>query len=125
MEGQKAEAWYHGSPLRLKVLRAGSTVTPDRHLAEVFSHKPPLVSMDDDGSIHHTGTQPGYLYCIAEPVGPGDLHPHPRSSMPPGKEWLTDRDLRLELVGSTQIVEEERLTEDQIAALHRRLRGSN
>ena len=42
------EAWYHGSPLELALLRPGSTVTQDRRLAEVFSHKPAVVSVSDD-----------------------------------------------------------------------------
>ena len=53
--------WYHGSPLQLKRLRAGSTITQDRDLARVFSHKPSLVSQGtpadraanpDEGVLH-------------------------------------------------------------------------
>jgi hypothetical protein len=112
--------WYHGSPLQLTVLLQGSTITQDRRLAEVFSHKPAMVSIADDGSIKHTGTEPGYLYRISEEIGPCDVHSHPRSSVAPGMEWITDRDLRLELIGPTQIVDEERLTEGEIAALRQR-----
>ena len=54
-----AQPWYHGSPLELRVLREGSTITQDRHLATVFSHKPTVVSMEDDGRLRHNGTQPG------------------------------------------------------------------
>ena len=32
--------WYHGSPQQLAFIRAGSTVTQGRRLAEIFSHKP-------------------------------------------------------------------------------------
>ena len=32
--------WYHGSPMLLSELRAGSTITQWRALAEAFSHKP-------------------------------------------------------------------------------------
>jgi len=35
-----SKPWYHGSPLKLDVLRAGSTMTQWRDLARVFSHKP-------------------------------------------------------------------------------------
>jgi hypothetical protein len=101
----------------LALLREGSTITQDRHLAEVFSHKPAIVSMSDDGTIKHTGTLPGYLYYVAETVGEDDVYPHPNSSMPPGKEWLTRRELRLTLIGPVAIVDEERLTEPEIAAL--------
>ena len=31
-----------------------------------------------------------------------------------GKEWLTNRELRVELIGLTQIVDEERLTEEEL-----------
>ena len=79
--------------------------------------------MGDDGSLRHTGTVPGYLYRIAEPVAAEDVYPHPRSSMPPGAEWLTRRALRLALIGPTVVRDEERLTEQDIAEL-RRLHGT-
>jgi hypothetical protein len=113
--------WYHGSPSELTSIRAGSTITHDRDLARVFSHKPPIVSMADDGSIRHTGTLPGYLYRVDEPVGAEDIYPHPRSSMPPGAEWLTRRELRLALIGPTEVREEERLDEEEVAELRRRM----
>ena len=117
----KGETWYHGSPLQLTTLRAGSTITRDRDLARVFSHKPPLVSIGDDGAIQHTGTLPGYLYRIDEPLEPEDAYPHPRTTMQPGLEWLTCRELRLELIGPTVVREEEFLTEEQVAVLRARL----
>jgi hypothetical protein len=113
-------SWYHGSPLELTHLREGSTITQDRHLAEVFSTKPAIVSIGDDGSIKHTGQMPGFLYRIAEPVAPEDAYAHPRTTMPPGKEWLTRRELKVELLGPTNIHEEEFLTEEDIAELRRR-----
>ena len=115
------QIWYHGSPLELTSIRAGSTITQDRDLARVFSHKPPVVSMEEDGSLRHTGTMPGYLYRIAEPVGTEDVYPHPHSSMPPGAEWLTRRALRVALIGPTEVRDEERLSEEQVAALRRRM----
>jgi hypothetical protein len=112
--------WYHGSPLELTTLRAGSTITRDRELARVFSHKPPIVSLADDGTLRHTGTTSGYLYRIDEPVEPADVTPHHRSSMPPGKEWLTCRPLRLALLGPTEVRDEERLSKQEVAELRRR-----
>lgn len=112
--------WYHGSPVQLTVLRAGSTITQKRELARIFSHKPPIVVIDDDGSIRHNGTQPGYLYVIAEDVLPGDVTPHPRTTMGPGDEWLITRELRVTLVGTTQPRPEESLSEADIAALRAR-----
>jgi hypothetical protein len=118
--------WYHGSPLQLTILRAGSTITRDRDLARIFSHKPPIVSMGDDGAIQHTGTLPGYLYRIDEPLDLEDVIPHPRTTMQPGLEWLARRELRLTLIGPTVVREEEYMTEEQVAELRRRfesLRG--
>ena len=113
----ESETWYHGSPLQLTTLHAGSTITRSRDLARVFSHKPPIVSIGDDGAIQHTGTRPGYLYRVDEPLGPDDVYPHPRTTMQPGLEWLTRRELRLTLIGPTEVRKEELLTEEQIAAL--------
>jgi hypothetical protein len=109
--------WYHGSPYALTTLRPGSTITPDRHLATVFSHKPAVVSIDDDGAIRHNGVRAGYLYIVDEEVGPGDVCPHPRSSVAAGLEWLTTRELALRLAGPTAVMDAERLTEEEIARL--------
>ena len=94
--------WYHGSPLRLDTLRQGSTVTQWKELAEAFSHKPAMLGYGEYGdsqSIVHNGTQPGYLYAVDEPVRVGeDLCQHPRTTMDPGAEFLTQRELRLRLL---------------------------
>jgi len=111
------EPWYHGSPLRLTVLRAASTVTRDRDLARVFSHKPTLVCIEDDGGLKHDGKLPGYLYVVAEEVAEGDVAPHPRSAMAPAREWLTTRPLRLALVEPTEIRADEVLPESEREAL--------
>jgi len=108
--------WYHGSPLKLKTLRKGSTITQDRDLARVFSHKPTLVSISESG-IKHDGKETGFLYQTSENIKGNDVYPHPHSSMQEGKEWLTTRELRVELLGATKILEEERLTEEEIAKL--------
>ena len=113
--------WYHGSPLRLEVLREGSTITMWRDLARVFSHKPPIVCITDEETLQHNGNRPGYLYRIDEVVGPEDVIPHPRTTMRPGDEWLTTRELRLRLLGETEVRAEEFLTETDIAALLQRL----
>ncbi len=117
------DSWYHGSSLELRTIRAGSTITRKRELARVFSHKPQLVSVDDAGNIRHNGRQPGYLYVIAEPVRPGDVTPHPRSTMAPGDEWITTRELRVRFLGSTVPRPEELLTEAEIAGLSRQKGG--
>ena len=65
-----APTWFHGSPLALTVLRKGSTITQDRRLAEVFSHKPAFVSVDDDGTIKHDGTLQAFalfrFWCLTK-----------------------------------------------------------
>lgn len=109
--------WYHGSPSKLSVLRKGSTMTQWRDLARAFSHKPAALTVSDDRAIRHNGKLRGYLYAIDEPVAPEDVTPHPRTAMTPGDEWLTTRDLRLRLIGETQVRAEEFLSNEEIAAL--------
>jgi hypothetical protein len=115
-----SKTWYHGSPHELTVLRAGSTITQNRHLAEVFSHKPEIVAISDDGTIQHTGTAAGLLYVIDEPMNANDVYPHPRTRMPARWEWLTRRDLRLRLIGPVSLISAELLTPEDIAALRQR-----
>lgn len=123
--------WYHGSPLELTSLRTGSTVTQDRDLARVYSHKPRLVSQDIDErgerQIKHSGRQPGLLYRIDEPILPGDIYPHPQSTIGPGQEWLTTRPLRVALIAPTTVRAEESLSNDEIDGLYKRLaeQGAN
>ncbi len=117
-----SKTWYHGSPYKLTTIRADSTITQDKHLATVFSHKPTLVSMSEDGKIKHNGTMPGFLYYISENIQAEDVAPHPHSVMEYGQEWLTNRELSVTLIGPTQIVEDERLTEKELAMLKRWLK---
>ena len=128
MQWDASKTWYHGSPLHLTSLRPGSTITQDRELARVFSHKPPLVvqDIDDAGNrrIKHTGTQPGLLYRIAEEIRPGDVYPHPETTMAPGQEWLTTRELRVQLIGPTHLVPEELLTAAEIEELQHKIAES-
>lgn len=114
------KTWYHGSPLELKIIRKGSTITQDRDIARIFSHRPSLVSFSYDENkriIKHTGEVDGYLYCIVEDISPNDIYPHPDTVMKPGEEWLTTRELRVSLICTTQIMDEERLTDEEIAKL--------
>ncbi len=120
MDFDPTQPWYHGSPFELRTIRKGSTITQQRELARVFSHKPPMVCIEDDGRIKHNGTQSGYLYVIAEEVRSGDVDPHPRTTMRPGDEWLTTRELRVRFLGSTVPRPDELLTEADIAELRNR-----
>ena len=108
---QNVHCWYHGSPVGLTVLREGSTITRKRDLARVFSHKPATVCVADDGRISHNGVLPGFLYAIAEVVQPEDVKPHPRTTMAPGDEWLTTRELRVRLLSATAVMSGEQLTD--------------
>ena len=118
---QNSAAWYHGSPCSLTVLSKGSSITQNRKLAKAFSHRPTLVSISDEGDIRHNGTAPGFLYRIAEDIGPADIRPHPASAMIAGDEWLTNRELPLELIEPTERSQAERLTEEESAELRRKL----
>ena len=112
--------WYHGSPFQLERLRVGSTITQDRDLARVFSHKPSLVSQTTR-SIKHSGEVPGHLHQVVDTIGPEDVDPHPTTTIEPGQEWLTRRELRVTLVGPTVVYDHERLSAGEVAELHRRL----
>ena len=116
--------WYHGSPTRLEFLRLGSTITRNRDIARIFSHKPTLVATDDDGRTFHNGSASGYLYAV-EGVAEDDVYPHPETTMAAGVEWLTKRELRLVLLDETEVLEEERLTErdEEVLWQQRKLLG--
>jgi hypothetical protein len=115
-----SRTWYHGSPLDLKAIHEGSTITQYRKLAVAFSHKPTILSVSDTGEIRHNGWMPGFLYRITSDIRPEDVIPHPRSSMEWGKEWITGRALSVILVGPTQIGPTDQLSEEEIRALRQR-----
>ncbi len=104
--------WFHGSPQRLEVLRAGSTVTPVVELARAFSHKPTLLAFDvaerDDqrtATIEHNGTAHGHLHRVVVADPAADLRQHPTSAFAPGEEMLTTRDLPLEFLAEVPVEE--------------------
>ncbi|MHB1000897.1 MAG: GNAT family N-acetyltransferase [Armatimonadota bacterium] len=108
--------WYHGSPCELESIRAGSSITQFIDIARVFSHKPSCVSISHTGDyidIKHTGQNSGFLYRIAEDIYPGDAYIHPQSTMGANEEWLITRELKVELIGLTQVVESEYMTEKE------------
>lgn len=113
MQRDPATIWYHGSPLELRTICVGSTITRNRDLARVFSHKPTVVSVSDNGEIHHNGTESGFLYEIAERVSEQDIEPHPRTTMAVGEEWLTKCELSVRKLGDTHPLPEEQLTEEE------------
>lgn len=121
MEFDSQHVWYHGSPHQLTILRQGSTITQKQELARIFSHKPTVVSVADDGQIKHNGTKPGFLYIIVDDVLPSDVVPHPHTTMGAGDEWLTTRELQLHLLCSTEIIVSEQLTDGELSELYKRV----
>lgn len=101
IEIQPNGTWYHGSNERFSELKAGSTITQWKELAESFAHKPTTLEYDDNGVISHNGKEKGFLYVIDEPVMIGeDVCKHPRSTMDENAEFLTKRPLRVKIVCS-------------------------
>ena len=48
------------------------------------------------------------------------MHPHPHPVNVHRWEWLTERELKLELIGATVVTAAEQLTAEEIAALKRK-----
>jgi len=99
----EGRVWYHGTPLVLATLAAGSSITRNRELAVAFSHRPTRIDVSDDGAIRDNGTAEGYLYEVDEPVAPDDIHPHPACKDGDPWELVTHRPLRLRLIQKTPV----------------------
>ncbi len=118
--------WFHGSPLRLKLLAKGSTITRSREVARVFSHKPTIVSFEgeeekfDEHALRRNGTIDGHLFEVLD-VTDDDVVAHPTSTMHPGVEWITQRDLEVRWLQTTTPLAQELLTADDVAALRAQL----
>ncbi|MCC7146620.1 MAG: hypothetical protein IT443_09255 [Phycisphaeraceae bacterium] len=106
--------WFHGSDRQFDHLRAGSTVTPIIELARAFAHRPRNVSIQNDEignqnlrrvEIVHDGQKDGYLYEIEVPDPSTDLRPHPESTLAPGEEMLTTRELSVTLLESLPLAD--------------------
>jgi hypothetical protein len=116
--------WYHGSNVELASLRVGSSVTEDRNLARAFSHQPTLLGRSD-GSVRHNGTEPGFLYEVAETLSDSDLEKHPHPANEDGWEWLTTREVAVTLLERTQPRPEELFSDDEIARIRAKQRELN
>lgn len=114
--------WFHGSPEKLTVLRAGSWVTPFKELAKAFSHKPTCISISDDDFryVRHEGKIDGYLYVISEPLSIGDLR---ELSGTDQSHWETIRELKIKFVSDVPLLDSEMLSEPEIAALLKKHSG--
>jgi hypothetical protein len=56
--------WYHGSPYELTTIHKGGTITKNKDLARIFSHKPPCVSIDDNCHMKHNGSNEGHATVL-------------------------------------------------------------
>ena len=109
--------WYHGSQQKLTTLRVGSSITQDITVAKAFSHRPSLLTMSEGGTVKHDGVTSGYLYTVADEIGPDDVYPHPHPVNATRWEWLTNRELKLKLIERTIVTDEERLTDQEIGEI--------
>ena len=120
MSLKKEKIWFHGSPLELETLRKGSTITQIEKLAQIFSHKPSIVSVSDDGEIKHNGKVKGRVYRIADEVTADDIFEHPKSSMRKGWEWITDKEFKLEFLYEISYSPDDILSESEVKELKMR-----
>ena len=101
----KRTEWFHGSPERIQILRMGSWVSPYKEVAKAFSHKPTIISSNNDYSlVKHNGKLLGYLYLISEIIEDDDLE---ELSGTDKTHWKTIRDLKVELITEVPILKEE------------------
>ena len=112
--------WYHGSQKKLTTLRVGSSITQNRNVAKAFSHRPSLLTQSEGGTVKHDGVTPGYLYTVVDEIGPHDVYPHPHPVNVTRWEWLTNRELQIELIEQTVVTDVERLTDQEIAEIKRK-----
>ncbi len=112
--------WYHGSQQKLTTLSVGSSITQDKTVAKAFSHRPSMLTQSGGGTVKHDGATPGYLYTVVDEIGPNDVYPHTHPVNATRWEWLTNRELKLELIEQTIVADKERLTDQEIADLKRK-----
>ena len=111
--------WYHGSPEELVELRTGSWVTQFREMAKAFSHRPSLMSLDDDGqTVRHDGKRIGYLYVVSEAVGPQDVRYLANTAQ---THWETLRPLSVRRVAELPVDDPPQLTPDEIAEMRKEI----
>ena len=77
-------------------------------------------SLSDKLRVKHNGATPGYLYVVADDIGPDDVYPHPHPANADRWEWLTNRELKLKLIEQTTAMDQERLTDQEIAEIKRK-----
>ena len=120
MSLKKQGTWFHGSPSELETLRKGSSITQSEKLAQVFSNKPSIVSVSDDGKIRHNGKSKGRVYKVTDRVTTDDIYEHPRSSWKKGWEWITKKEFKLEFLYEVSPCPDDFLSEDEIREIRER-----
>lgn len=118
--------WFHGSPEVLTHIRAGSSISPTKNVARGFSYRPEFLDVSTEGnSIRHNGTRGGYLYVVDERLTEADVRLHDASKDDPWFEWLVNRDVQVRLLEQTEVIEAERMSDDEIATYRARLAANN
>ena len=111
--------WFHGSPQKLTILRKDSWVTQFKELAKAFSHKPSLISLEDDKQrVKHNGQEPGFLYQVSEAVSPEEVSYLPHTSQ---THWQSQRDLRVQLVAELPVDDPPQLSKEEIRAMRKEM----
>jgi hypothetical protein len=119
MSLKKQGTWFHGSSSELETLRKGSSITQIEKLAQVFSTKPSIVSVSDDGKIRHNGKSKGRVYRVTNRVTTDDIYEHLRSSMK-GWEWITKKEFKLEFLYEVSPSPDDILSEKEIREINER-----
>ena len=105
--------WFHGSPQMLTLLKAGSSITPFRHIAKAYSHKPTHLELSvledtEKNVIHvevtHDGNVPGFLYQVLV-SDQEELRKPDQNLGPLGEEMITTQDISLRLIEETEVSE--------------------
>jgi hypothetical protein len=117
---KKQGTWFHGSPLELEILQKGSSITQIEKMAQVFSTRPDMISVSDEGKVKHNGKLTGRVYKIAGRVAANDIYKHPRSSWKKGWEWITKKEFRLKFLYEVTPSADDLLTQDEAQELKER-----
>ena len=108
--------WYHGSPLKFKVLLRAAQSHKTVTWRAFFRTNQTLFRSMMMGILCTMALKPGYLYEIAETLlSLEDVIPHPRTTMRPGDEWLITRPLKVTLLCETRPDPQEFLSTEDIA----------
>jgi hypothetical protein len=103
--------WYHGSPDKLIVLKAGSSITPFMEVAKAYSHKPERLELSvvedtEKIQIHvevkHDGRRPGFIYQVMI-ADLEELRKPDENLGPLGEEMVTKREMPLMLIEKTEV----------------------